>query len=287
MSTLILTAVAMIAFAGNSVLCRLALAEEAIDAGSFTLIRLVTGAITLGVILFFRAGGDRATYPGLKFTLLAGTALFSYAVLFSFAYTQLSAGTGALLLFGSVQLSLLGLHWWQGQHFRGLEIVGIICSLGGFVWLMLPSASQPNLFSAILMLSSGVAWAMFTALGKTINSPVSGITWGFISASALSILCIPWMLSNATVSAEGVILATLSGSITSAMGYVLWYRVLKQLTLLQASISQLSVPVITLILGVILLSEVISIREVITSVVILGGIALVFVSRWNKNSGNA
>lgn len=287
MSTFILTAIAMFAFAGNSLLCRLALAEETIDAGSFTLIRLVSGAITLGIILLFRAGNFKKTYPGLKFTLLAGTALFSYAVLFSFAYINLAAGTGALLLFGAVQLTLLALHWWQGQHFRGLELIGIFCSIGGFLWLMLPSASQPDLFSAMLMLTSGFAWAMFTALGKSIYSPVSGISWGFISASLLAILCTPWMLSNATVSAEGITLAAASGSIASAMGYVLWYRVLKQLNLLQASISQLSVPVITLVLGVGLLNEVISMREVASSAIILGGIALVFISRWNKSSGDA
>lgn len=279
MSTYLLVAVAMFAFAANSILCRLALAEGSIDAGSFTLVRIFSGAITLALLLLLNRSNAKASFPGFNFSLMAGFALFAYAVLFSFAYIQLAAGTGALLLFGAVQLSLLVLHWWQGERFQRLEIIGIACSLAGFVWLMLPSATRPDLLSALLMVFSGVSWALFTALGKKVDSPSSGITWGFISASAIGLFVAPWLISNVSLTVKGALLAISSGAIASALGYILWYRVLKHLSLLQASISQLSVPVITLVIGSVLLGESLSMHSVLTSSVILGGIALVFLAR--------
>ncbi|NIY83748.1 DMT family transporter [Vibrio hepatarius] len=279
MSTYLLVAVAMFAFAANSILCRLALAEGSIDAGSFTLIRIFSGAITLALILLLKRNDTKARFPGFKFSLMAGSALFVYAILFSYAYIQLAAGTGALLLFGAVQLSLLILHWWQGERFKRLEVIGIGCSIAGFVWLMLPSATRPDLFSALLMIFSGVSWALFTALGKKVASPSSGITWGFMSASAIGLLISPLLVSDINLTAQGILLAITSGAIASALGYILWYRVLKNLSLLQASISQLSVPVITLVIGSVLLGESLSMHSVLTSSVILGGIALVFLAR--------
>jgi len=279
MSTYLLVAVAMFAFAANSILCRLALAEGSIDAGSFTLIRIVSGAITLALLLLLNRSGTKANFPGFKFSLMAGSTLFAYAILFSFAYIQLAAGTGALLLFGAVQLSLLVMHWWQGERFLRLEIIGIGCSVAGFVWLMLPSATRPDLFSAVLMMLSGVSWALFTALGKKVSSPSSGITWGFISASAIGLFLTPWLVNDIALTTKGVLLALASGTVASALGYILWYRVLKNLSLLQASISQLSVPVITLVIGSALLGESLSMHSVLTSSVILGGIALVFLAR--------
>lgn len=279
MSTYLLVAVAMFAFAANSILCRLALSEGSIDAGSFTLIRIVSGAITLALLLLLNRSGTKANFPGFKFSFMAGSTLFAYAILFSFAYVQLAAGTGALLLFGAVQLSLLVMHWWQGERFMRLEIIGIGCSVAGFVWLMLPSATRPDLFSAVLMMLSGVSWALFTALGKKVASPSSGITWGFISASAIGLFVTPWLVNDIALTTKGVLLAIASGTVASALGYILWYRVLKNLSLLQASISQLSVPVITLVIGSALLGESLSMHSVLTSSVILGGIALVFLAR--------
>ncbi len=279
MSTYLLVAVAMFAFSANSILCRLALAEGSIDAGSFTLIRIVSGAITLALLLLLNRSGTKANFPGFKFSLMAGSTLFAYAILFSFAYIQLAAGTGALLLFGAVQLSLLVMHWWQGERFMRLEIIGIGCSVAGFVWLMLPSATRPDLFSAVLMMLSGVSWALFTALGKKVASPSSGITWGFISASAIGLFLTPWLVNDIALTTKGVLLAIASGTVASALGYILWYRVLKNLSLLQASISQLSVPVITLVIGSTLLGESLSMHSVLTSSAILGGIALVFLAR--------
>lgn len=281
MSTFLLTAIAMLAFAANSLLCRLALAAGLIDAGSFTLIRLFSGAVTLIVIMLFR-GNWRRQIPTTRFSVFAGVALFGYAALFSFAYVKLAAGTGALLLFGAVQLTLLALYWWQGQQFKILERVGIAVSLLGFAWLMLPSATRPDVWSAFLMVLSGICWAGFTALGKQAPTPSSGITWGFITASIFGLLLSPLLLESIHVTLQGVMLAVASGAIASGCGYVLWYQVMQKLTLLQAAVSQLSVPAIALALGAALLSEPLTTHSIITSAIILGGIALVFLSRSQK-----
>lgn len=281
MSTFLLTAIAMLAFAANSLLCRLALAAGLIDAGSFTLIRLLSGAATLIVIMLLR-GNWRSQIPTTRFSLFAGVALFGYAALFSFAYVKLAAGTGALLLFGAVQLTLLALYWWQGQRFKRLELIGIAVSLLGFAWLMLPSATRPDVWSALLMVLSGICWAGFTALGKQAPTPSSGITWGFITASIFGLLLSPLLLESIHVTLQGVMLAVASGAIASSCGYVLWYQVMQKLTLLQAAVSQLSVPAIALVLGSALLSEPLTTHSIITSAIILGGIALVFLSRSQK-----
>ncbi|KIF52890.1 DMT family transporter [Vibrio owensii] len=278
MSTFLLTAIAMLAFAANSLLCRLALATGLIDAGSFTLIRLLSGAVTLIAIMLLR-GNWRSQIPTTRFSLFAGMALFGYAALFSFAYVKLAAGTGALLLFGAVQLTLVALYWWQGQRFKRLELIGIAVSLLGFAWLMLPSATRPDVWSALLMVFSGICWAGFTALGKQAPTPSSGITCGFITASIFGLLLSPLLLESIHVTLQGVMLAVASGAIASGCGYVLWYQVMQKLTLLQAAVSQLSVPAIALVLGSALLSEPLTTHSIITSAIILGGIALVFLSR--------
>tara|TARA_Y100000588_G_C14111074_1_gene863030 strand:+ start:202 stop:1053 length:852 start_codon:yes stop_codon:yes gene_type:complete len=283
MSTFLLTAIAMLAFAANSLLCRLALAADLIDAGSFTLIRLFSGAVILMVIILLR-GNWRSQIPYRRFSLSAGMTLFGYAALFSFAYVKLAAGTGALLLFGAVQLTLLVIYWWQGARFKPLEVIGIAVSLIGFAWLMLPSATRPDVWSALLMVVSGICWAGFTALGKQAPTPTSGITWGFMTASILGLLLSPFLLGSMQFTPKGILLAVASGAIASGCGYVLWYQVMKKLTLLQAAVSQLSVPVIALVLGSFLLGEVLTVHSITTSSVILGGISLVFLSRSQKSA---
>ncbi|GAM63571.1 metabolite transporter superfamily [Vibrio ishigakensis] len=277
MSTFLLTGLAMLAFAANSILCRLAL-TEAHRRGSFTLFRLISGAVLLLVMLLF-TGKGKASAPNLKFSLLAGVSLFGYAALFSFAYLKLTAGTGALLLFGAVQLSLLALYWWQGERFKALEVIGIAVSLAGFVYLMLPSVSRPDTLSAMLMIGSGVCWAGFTALGKQAESPSLGISWGFISASIVALFLSPFLLNNIHITLNGALLAIASGAIASGLGYLLWYQVMKSLSLLQAAVSQLSVPALALVIGALLLGESLTAHAIISGTVILGGIALVFTSR--------
>ncbi|MGR5208957.1 DMT family transporter [Vibrio rotiferianus] len=285
MSTFILTAIAMLAFAANSLFCRMALAEGLIDAGSFTLIRLLSGTITLVFILLVR-GNWRSQRPTTKFSIFAGLALFGYAALFSFAYINLATGTGALLLFGAVQLTLLAIYWGQGQQFKQLELIGIVISLFGFAWLMLPSATRPDTWSAVLMVVSGICWAGFTALGKQAPTPSSGITWGFISASVVALLLSPLLLGSASLTNKGIMLAIASGTVASGLGYVLWYQVMKKLSLLQAAVSQLSVPVIALLLGTTFLEEELTLHSLITGAIVLSGIALVFLSRSQNASKN-
>lgn len=285
MSTFILTAIAMLAFAANSLFCRMALAERLIDAGSFTLIRLLSGTITLVFILLVR-GNWRSQRPTTKFSIFAGLALFGYAALFSFAYINLATGTGALLLFGAVQLTLLAIYWGQGQQFKQLELIGIVISLFGFAWLMLPSATRPDTWSAVLMVVSGFCWAGFTALGKQAPTPSSGITWGFISASVVALLLSPLLLGSASLTNKGIMLAIASGTVASGLGYILWYQVMKKLSLLQAAVSQLSVPVIALLLGTTFLEEELTLHSLITGAIVLGGITLVFLSRSQNASKN-
>ncbi|MGR4989217.1 DMT family transporter [Vibrio rotiferianus] len=285
MSTFILTAIAMLAFAANSLFCRMALAEGLIDAGSFTLIRLLSGTITLVFILLIR-GNWRNQRPTTKFSIFAGLALFGYAALFSFAYINLATGTGALLLFGAVQLTLLAIYWGQGQQFKQLELIGIVISLFGFAWLMLPSATRPDTWSAVLMVVSGFCWAGFTALGKQAPTPSSGITWGFISASVVALLLSPLLLGSASLTNKGIMLAIASGTVASGLGYILWYQVMKKLSLLQAAVSQLSVPVIALLLGTTFLEEELTLHSLITGAIVLGGITLVFLSRSQNASKN-
>jgi drug/metabolite transporter (DMT)-like permease len=285
MITFLLTVIVMIAFAANSLLCRAALMDGLSDAGSFTLIRLISGAATL-IFFLFVTGTWKTEKPTSRFRILAGLTLFGYAVLISYAYLNMAAGTGALLLFGAVQLTLLTLHWWQGERFKPLEITGITVSIIGFAWLMLPSATRPDIWSTILIVVSGICWALFTALGKHAPSPSSGIAWGFIAASVISLLVSPILLTSVTITLKGVMLAVSSGALTSGLGYLLWYHVIQKLSLLQAAVSQLSVPVLALVLGSIILGETLSFHSILTSSIILSGIALVFLSRSqnvNKN----
>ncbi len=248
------------------------------DAGSFTLLRLLSGAVTLSVLTLMTRQWQSGDWQW-RFALKAGLALFGYALLFSYAYLHLSTGTGALLLFGSVQMSLLVLYRLQGNHLSGLEMTGMAISVSGFVYLMLPSATRPDLWSAIMMILSGVSWALFTLLGKQASSPQKAITQGFVIASLLCLVTLPWLPSFATLPRDGVVLALGSGAVASGLGYVVWYYALTQLTLLQASISQLAVPAIAALMGTVLLAESLYWQQLLSGALVLGGIACVFIAR--------
>ncbi len=281
MSPIFLTVITMFAFAANSVLCRLALQDGSIDATSFTYLRLVSGAVTLVVLHSLLVKKSARQYK-LRFSLKAGSALFAYAICFSIAYLHLSTGTGALLLFGTVQISLIAVHIAQGNQIQKLEWLGLAISISGFIYLMLPNVETPDLLSAVLMIISGLAWAVFTVLGRNSGNPITAISQGFWIAGLVCLLLSPWMMNFGTSSIKGVTLALLSGSIASAAGYILWYRVIAHLTMLQASVAQLSVPVIALAGGTVLLNESLSLRLIMISGLILGGIALVIIGRETK-----
>ncbi|MCF7362204.1 DMT family transporter [Vibrio sp. A1-b2] len=281
MSPVFLTVVTMFAFAANSILCRLALQDQTIDATTFTYLRLVSGAITLIVLHSVMVKKTERRYQPM-FAIKAGLALFTYALCFSIAYLELSTGTGALLLFGTVQLSLLAAHFFQGNRINALELVGLVVSISGFVYLMAPSVTRPDILSALLMILSGLAWAVFTLVGRNSGNPISAISQGFWVAGLLCVLLTPWMVNLDSSSSKGIVLALLSGSIASAAGYILWYRVISHLTMLQASVAQLSVPVIAIAGGTLLVGEVFTLHLTLVSALILGGIVLVIMGKQTK-----
>jgi drug/metabolite transporter (DMT)-like permease len=278
MHTISLLVVALIAFAANSFFCRLALANHAIDPGSFTWLRLVSGAVTLLLIQSWRGQMSYRFFTD-KHSWWSGISLFGYAVCFSYAYTQLSTGTGALILFGMVQLTLVVFHVVSGNRLSATEMLGIGVALSGFTVLMLPSAEAPSLSAAALMLVSGVCWGIFTLLGRQNSVASVSITQGFMLASVLASAASPLLVSIETITADGVLWALLSGVFASGFGYILWYQVVKHISVLQASVSQLAVPVIAFAAGSLGLGESITLTAVISSLLVLGGIALIFTAR--------
>jgi drug/metabolite transporter (DMT)-like permease len=260
----------MVAFAGNSLLCRSALKHTAIDAASFTTIRLISGAVTLWVVTLMR----RSTRTGGG-NWPSAFALFAYAAGFSFAYERLTASTGALLLFSSVQATMIGHGIWAGECLSRLQFVGLMLAFGGFVILLMPGLSAPPLYGSILMLSAGVAWGIYSLHGKSAADPINITAGNFLRAvpiaAALSVL----MLNDNSLDNAGFGFAVSSGALASGMGYAIWYSVLPALKATNAAIVQLSVPIIAAVGGIVFLGESLTLRLVLASVAVLGGIGLV------------
>jgi drug/metabolite transporter (DMT)-like permease len=265
-----LTFLAMIAFAGNSLLCRVALKHTRIDAASFTAIRLISGAVMLWLVVRM----SRSTHTG-RGNWLSAFALFFYAASFSFAYVRLPAATGALLLFGVVQATMIGHGIWAGERLRRLQLVGFVLALGGLVGLLLPGLSAPPLLGSLLMLSAGFAWGVYSLRGKSAGDPTRVTAGNFLRAvpiaAALSIL----MHDSASLDSAGFWYAVSSGALTSGIGYAVWYTTLPALNATHAATVQLSVPVIAALGGIVFLGEPVTLRLVLASVAILGGIVLV------------
>ena len=273
-----LTLVAMFAFAANSLLCRMALGEGLIDAASFTTVRVLSGAITLSLILLPRwrtRGRDRADWRAV-------TMLFTYMAFFSFAYLSLSAGTGALLLFGAVQLTMFAVALYSGERFPLLSWAGLALAVSGLVYLVSPGVTAPDPLGAVLMAIAGTAWGVYSLLGKHVADPLEATANNFIYSAPMVVLLSLILLGNFQITPKGLALAVISGAAASGLGYVIWYAALKGLSATRAATVQLSVPVIAAIGGVILLSEQMSMRLVLASFATLGGIALVLMQR-NKS----
>ena len=268
--TLLLTALAMLAFAGNSLLCRLALRETAIDAASFTSLRLLAGALTLWLLLRLRPG-----HAALAGNWFAATALFAYAAAFSFAYLSLDAGVGALLLFGAVQLSMIVWGLYRGERFRLMAGSGLLLALGGLIALLLPGATAPALGGALLMLLAGVAWGVYSLLGRGVGDPLAATAGNFLRAVPLALLVSALLLGRADWDGPGLVYALLSGALTSGIGYAIWYTALRGLQAFQAATVQLSVPILAALAGSLLLGEALSLRLLLSAAAVLGGIALV------------
>jgi drug/metabolite transporter (DMT)-like permease len=262
----------MIAFAGNSLLCRMALKHTAIDPATFTSIRMLSGAIALWLIVSMRTGSrvQRGSWP-------SALALFAYAAAFSFAYVDLSAGMGALLLFGAVQATMILFGLWRGERLNGWQGIGLAAALGGLVALVLPGLSAPSPGSAILMVGAGVAWGVYSLRGTGAGDPLATTAGNFLRAVPFAVGLSLLLLSLARADVRGVAYAIASGALTSGVGYAIWYAALRGLTATSAATVQLSVPVIAAIGGVMLLGEPITLRLLGASAAILGGIAVVIV----------
>jgi drug/metabolite transporter (DMT)-like permease len=298
----------MTAFAGNSLLCRLALKQTSIDAASFIFIRLISGAIALRLIVEFRRklmvdrtasllversrnspATPKPREGGLPVTrhsspLPAGSwpsalALFAYAAAFSFAYLSLPAGTGALLLFGAVQATMIIWGLRKGERLRGWQIVGLVFALGGLVALLFPGLSAPPVGSSVLMLGAGIAWGIYSLRGQASGDPIAETAGNFLRAvplaAVLSVAFLPW----ASLDRAGIGFAILSGAIASGVGYAIWYTALPGLKAASAATVQLSVPVLTAAGGILFLGESITLRFLFASVAVLGGIALVVIEK--------
>ena len=275
--TVALTGVALTAFAGNSILCRLALGAVAIDPASYTVVRLVSGAMTLWLIgRFF---GNRRSPTVSSGSWFAGALLFLYAAAFAYAYRSLSAGTGALILFASVQLTMIAIALRAGERPAPLEWLGWTVAVAGLVYLVLPGIAAPSLGGSMLMAAAGMAWGAYSLLGRGAGDPVQTTTDNFLRSVPLVLGLALVQLPLLRASPVGVIWAVLSGTITSALGYVIWYAALARLSATQAATLQLSVPVIAAFGGVAFLSEDITARSLIAATAILGGIGLAMSTR--------
>lgn len=267
----LLTALAMLAFAGNSLLCRAALhGGSGIDAASFTLIRIVAGAATLWLIVRLRDG--RSALAG---NWPSAFALFAYAAAFSFAYVGLTAATGALLLFGAVQATMIGVGLARGERLAAAQLLGLACALAGLVGLLLPGLSAPPPNSALLMLAAGVAWGVYSLRGRGGGDPLRVTAGNFLRAVAFAAVLSALTLRGASIDAPGIAYAVASGALASGMGYAVWYSALPALKVASAATVQLTVPVIAAIGGMALLGEPPTLRFLVAAVAILGGIALV------------
>ncbi len=266
----VLTTLAMIAFAGNSLLGRAALRETDIDAATFTAIRLMSGALVLWLLV-----NARRTSASGQGSWLSAFALFIYAAAFSFAYLGLSTATGALILFGAVQATMISYGLWQGDRLRLLQWLGFLLAFGGLVGLLLPGLTAPPVTSSALMLTAGVAWGCYSLRAKGAGDPTRVTAGNFARSVPFTLLLSILMLGNFSLDGAGAAYALASGAVTSALGYAVWYMVLPALKSATAATVQLSVPVIAAIGGVLLLSEPLTLRLVLAGVAILGGIGLV------------
>jgi drug/metabolite transporter (DMT)-like permease len=279
LQTIALTAVAMLAFAANSLLCRLALQRQGIDPASFGSIRLVSGAITLLLVVQLRSRPPSAAQADW----LAAAMLFAYVAFFSFAYLSLSAGTGALILFGAVQLTMLGAGLGSGERFGPIAWLGFLLAAGGLVYLVLPGVAAPPLLGAVMMAVAGVAWGVYSLRGRDVAASGSATSRNFLRAVPLALALSVIFVARAHADATGIALAVASGALTSGLGYVVWYAALARLSAMQAATVQLSVPLLAAFGGVLLLSEAITPRLAAASVAILGGIAIVL-SQKSRNA---
>lgn len=271
---LLLTTLAMLAFGGNSVLCRLALKHTGIDPATFTSVRLASGALVLWLLVRVRDG--RTARAGNWPSALA---LFAYAAAFSWAYVSLPTAAGALLLFGAVQATMIGYGLWQGERLAPRQTLGLLAACAGLIALMLPGLSAPPLSGALLMMAAGVAWGVYSLRGKGGGDATQTTSGNFQRAALLTVVLSALTLPQARLDSAGLVYAVVSGAITSGLGYAVWYTAVRGLPATSAATVQLSVPVIAALGGALFLHEPLTLRLIATSLAILGGVALVTLGR--------
>jgi drug/metabolite transporter (DMT)-like permease len=275
----VLTVVALLAFAGNSILCRLALRDHAIDPWSFTAIRLASGAILLLPLVWPRTKGNTPIEQRLAGSRWAAAALLVYALGFSLAYVSLDAGTGALLLFGTVQITMIAAGIRNGERPTAVAAFGMLLAISGVVWLVLPGVQAPDPFGALLMTIAGVAWGVYSLLGRGATEPSRATARNFALAAPIAVIAMATASTRTSMSADGIWLAIASGVVTSAIGYVIWYMALPRHSATSAAVVQLLVPVLAAVGGVTLLGEPTSMRLLAASALTLGGVATTVLSR--------
>ena len=275
--TVLLTIVAMLAFAANSLLCRLAIGHHLIDAASFTAIRVLAGAAILAAILAWRGRLVAARTNDWR----PAAALFTYMVFFSFAYLSLSAGTGALILFGAVQLTMFAVALRSGERFAPIAWAGLAIAIAGLIYLVSPGLTAPDALGASLMAVAGIAWGVYSLLGRSARDPLEATAWAFLYAliPTLVVSIAVDVTAGAVLTPNGIALAVASGAVASGCGYVIWYAALRGLTAAGAATVQLSVPAIAALGGVLIIGEDLTTRLILASLATLGGIAIVLTQR--------
>jgi len=274
----------LFAFAANSVLCRLALADGLIDPANFTMWRLLSGAATLALLCvyqFLKVKNNTIKMVWLEGSWLSALSLFIYAMGFSYAYVTLETGIGALILFGAVQLTLILFAVWAGQKLAVLEWFGLLVAFAGFAYLVFPTLSSPSLIGFILMTLAGIAWGLYTWRGKISSKPLFATTSNFIRTIPMLLIALAFINTEGLKSAstEGIVLAVISGAFMSGLGYALWYAVLPHLSASLAAVLQLLVPVIATIGGVIFANESVTLHLILATSGVLGGVLLVIMGR--------
>ena len=279
--TAALILLALIAFASNSLLTRLALGSNRIDAATFTSIRLLSGALMLAVLVRTRKA-NRTSSPGA--ILIGALSLFAYAAPFSFAYLRIGAAVGALVLFGVVQLTMIGYGLYRGERLSATAWLGLACAVAGLGVLNAPSASQPDPIGVAQMAVAGVAWGVYSLAGRTVSDPVAANARSFMLSSVPAVVLAVVLRDAAVASNGGIVLATLSGAVTSGLGYAVWYRALPRISVMQAAVAQLSVPVIAALGAAALLEERLTVRLVVCGIAVLGGVGIVLKARSGKRT---
>ena len=274
----LLAALAMTAFAANSLLCRMALVETDIDPASFTFWRLTSGALMLILLVVMR--NQKPLQEG---NMASAIALFVYAAGFSFAYVSMTTGAGALLLFGAVQVTMISWGLFKGERMSALQWGGFLLALIGLILLLLPNAAVPQLSSALMMLAAGIAWGVYSLKGKGAKFPIEATAGNFIRATPLALVLLVIFWPGGEFHAEGMAYAVASGAIASALGYALWYSILVHIAAIKAATLQLSVPVLAVFAGWLFLDEPVTLRIILSSLAVIGGVAMVI---WVKKIAN-